>query len=218
MYLERSNWTVAFMLASNATRMEMSSQRGEKWRKARLCSDSNLLQNLLCCSPSYILWRWEKCHHWWNILRTRTAGRLFNRARLRAKTKNSAQPNTSILCRRCCLRFTQETGLQSLINSYAAACVDFPLDISIKTCCNAPFDVHWHAPRRYHREGIRLKKVDSFCYLCSFVSNYCSLEKEIETRIEKAATTFNRIKSRAWRILHLTLRTKATPTTVFLAY
>jgi len=29
MYLERSNWTVAFMLASNATRMEMSSQRGE---------------------------------------------------------------------------------------------------------------------------------------------------------------------------------------------
>jgi len=34
---------------------------------ARFCSDSNPGWNLLCCSPSCIPWRWQKCHRWWSF-------------------------------------------------------------------------------------------------------------------------------------------------------
>ena len=60
----------------------------------------------------------------------------------------------------------------------------------------------WHAQR--HCEWDKVWKADSFCSLAlgSSMSKDCSLETEIQSSIEKAATTFSRLSFRAWRNTH----------------
>ncbi|KAK1882288.1 putative uncharacterized transposon-derived protein F52C9.6 [Dissostichus eleginoides] len=53
-----------------------------------------------------------------------------------------------------------------------------------------------------------LETVDHFTYLGSTISSDLSLDKEIQTRIGKAATSFIRLRSRAWSNKYLTEHTK----------
>jgi len=51
------------------------------------------------------------------------------------------------------------------------------------------------------------KLIDNFYSLDSSLSNNCSLDKESQSRIGKAASTFSRLSSKTWFNVHLTLRT-----------
>ncbi|KAI4787141.1 hypothetical protein KUCAC02_029076 [Chaenocephalus aceratus] len=53
-----------------------------------------------------------------------------------------------------------------------------------------------------------LETVDQFTYLGSTISSDLSLVKEIQTRIGKAATSFSRLRSRAWSNKYLTIPTR----------
>ena len=139
-------------------------------------------------------------------LHTRTDGKLFNLARLRAVTKRR-----SVLIRE--LLFADDAAivthsdieLQSLVSKFSKACDEFGLKISIKKTVvlaqGAP-------PPTILIHGAPLQCVDSFCYLGCSVMNTHGLEKELSTRIGKAASMFGRLSKRVWTNSHLSLSTK----------
>lgn len=140
-------------------------------------------------------------------LRTRSDGKLFNIARLRAKTKTS-----SILLRE--LLFADDAALishsqeklQLILDQLQDMCKKFSLDISRKkTVIMAQNTSH---PTTIHLNDQTLDEVTEFTYLGSTTTSSLSLEKELNTRIGKAATTFSRLSSRAWNNKKLTLKTK----------
>ena len=85
---------------------------------ARFCSDSNPGWNLLCCSPSCIPWRWQKCHRWWSFLLRTRFGRMFNLEKLRSKTKIRDPGTWSALCRWYCFHFTQRNSPQAPMDRF----------------------------------------------------------------------------------------------------
>ncbi|XP_010764526.1 uncharacterized protein [Notothenia coriiceps] len=92
------------------------------------------------------------------------------------------------------------------MDRFSAACSEFALIINIKKTvvmhqagsAASPVMVNEHV----------LETVDQFMYLGSTISSDLSLVKEIQTRIGKAATSFSRLRSRAWSNKYLTERTK----------
>ena len=141
-------------------------------------------------------------------LHTRSDGKLFNPTRLRAKRRTR-----KILIRE--LLFADDaalvshspSGLQSLLDQLSEACSEFGLIISTKKTVvmhqadtpDIPITIN----------GNELKTVDDFTYLGAVISSNCMLDKEIPSRIGKAATTFSRLRSRAWQNKYLTEHTKA---------
>ncbi|CAB3257715.1 unnamed protein product [Arctia plantaginis] len=57
-------------------------------------------------------------------------------------------------------------------------------------------------------DGNSLEVVDDFCYLGSTVSSNLSLDAEINIRIGKASTMFEKLGGRVWYNMHLTIKTK----------
>ncbi|XP_063592483.1 uncharacterized protein LOC134769674 [Penaeus indicus] len=99
-----------------------------------------------------------------------------------------------------------EAGLQTLMDRFAKACDDFALTISKKKT------VVMHQARdpvsTILVDGEQLENVDTFCYLGSVITKDSLLEKELSSRIGKAATAFSRLTTRAWRNCSLTEKTK----------
>ena len=140
-------------------------------------------------------------------IHTRADGRLFNIARLKAKTKIR-----KILLRE--LLFADDAalishtadGLQNLVSSFSAACKEFGLTISIKKTNIMAQDAA--SLPTITIDDCNLDAVDSFTYLGSNISSTLSLEDEISSRIGKAATVMARLYKRVWSNAKLTARTK----------
>ena len=140
-------------------------------------------------------------------LRTRSDGRLFNIARLRARTKTR-----SILLRE--LLFADDAAfvchsqedLQCILNKLQIMCRKFSLVISIKKTVIMTQNVD--QPTTILLNNQVLDEVSEFTYLGSTTTSNLCLDKELNTRIGKAATTFSRLTSRAWNNRKLTLKTK----------
>ncbi|XP_063584666.1 uncharacterized protein LOC134762226 [Penaeus indicus] len=141
------------------------------------------------------------------FLRTRSDKSLYNLAHLRAKTKTRRFLVRELLFSDDAAFVSHsEAGLQTLMDRFAKACDDFTLTISKKKT------VVMHQARvpvsTILVDGEQLENVDTFCYLGSVITNDSSLEKELSSRIGKAATAFSRLTTRAWRNRSLTEKTK----------
>ena len=140
-------------------------------------------------------------------IHTRHDGKLYNLARLRAKTKI-----TRILLREMLFAddaaFASHTkdGLQRLIDSFADACKEFSLTISIKKTEVMAQDATTSPTIKIN--DTTLKVVDNFRYLGSIISKNLSLDNDVNARIGKAASVMSRLNTRVWTNRNLTLLTK----------
>ena len=87
---------------------------------------------------------------------------------------------------------------------FSAACAEFALVISTKKSVV----LHQGKASPITVNDQELGTVDSFAYLGSIMNSQLSIEQEIQARIGRAASTFNRLRDRAWLNKHLTLRRK----------
>ena len=140
-------------------------------------------------------------------LRTRSDGRLFNLARLRANTKLREVLIRDMLFAddAAVVAHTQEE-LQSLMDCFSHACKDFGLTISLKKTNVLGQDTE--APPVITIDDYELDAVCQFTYLGSTITDNLSLDAEINKRIGKAASTLARLTARVWTRSKLSIKTK----------
>jgi len=137
---------------------------------------------------------------------TRSSGKLFNLARLKAKTKTS-----TVLIRE--LMFADdaafcshgETELQGMCDAFSNTCDSFGQVISVKK--TVAFSTNAPPPQIKIKENL-LATVEDFRYLGSTVSSSGNLNREVDSRIGQAANLFGKLKRRAWDNKYLTIHTK----------
>ena len=140
-------------------------------------------------------------------IHTRSDGKLFNMARLRAKTKV-----TKVLIREmlfaddAALTSHTEDGLQQLVTCLSHACKEFGLTISLKK--TNVMAQGTETPPRIAIDGYTLEVVENFTYLGSSISSSLSIDSEINSRIAKAATVMAKLNQRVWNNSNLTEKTR----------
>ena len=139
-------------------------------------------------------------------LRTRSDGRLFNLARLRAKTKVRKVLIRDMLFAddAAVVTHTQE-DLQSLMDCFSQACKDFGLTICLKKTNVVGQDTE--APTVITIADYELDAVSQFTYHGSTINDNLSLDAEIDKRIGKAVSTLARLTARVWSSLKLYVKT-----------
>ena len=140
-------------------------------------------------------------------LRTRSDARLFNLARLRAKTKVCKVLIRDMLFAddAAVATHTQEE-LQSLMDCFSQACKDFGLTISLKKTNVLGQDTE--ALPVITIDNYELDAVCQFTYLGSTITDNLSLDTEIDKRIGKAASTLARLTARVRIHPKLSVKTK----------
>lgn len=140
-------------------------------------------------------------------IRTRADGKLFNLARLRAKTKVMEVLIRELLfADDAALTSHTEDGLQQLVTRLSRACKEFGLTISLKK--TQILAQGTPSVPDITIEETHLEVVDSFTYLGSTISSSLSLDAEISSRIGKAAATMAKLNKRVWNNSQLTENTK----------
>ncbi len=141
------------------------------------------------------------------LLHTRCDGNFFSLARLRARTRAKHVLVRELLyaADAAFMAYTEQE-IQEMCNSFAAACTEFRLTISLSKTVVMAQNVP--APPHVNINGTVLSVVEKFVYLCSTLSANNSLDSELNTRIGRASTTFGRLQSRVWNNSHLSLKVK----------
>ena len=110
----------------------------------------------------------------------------------------------------CALAASSHEDLQRLCDSFANAASKFGLKISIdktKSMYQPPPRMAYQAPD-IHVEGNKLKAVKTFKYLGSIVSDNNSMDAEIDARLVRANSAYNKLTKRLWRKSGIRLMTK----------
>ena len=140
-------------------------------------------------------------------LHTRSDGNLFNLSRLKAKSKvRSVLIRELLFADDAALAAHSEETLQRLITSFADACKEFGLCISLKKTEVMGQDVS-KVPEITigdHTLGV----TETFTYLGSKISSNLSLDAELNARIGKASATMAKLSKRVWENKKLTISTK----------
>ena len=137
-------------------------------------------------------------------LRTRSDGRLFNLARLRAKTTvRKVLIRDMLFADDAAVATHTQEELQSLVDCFSQACKDFGLTISLKKTNVLGQDT----------EALPVITIDNyelcqFTYLGSTITDKLSLDAEIDKRIGKAASTLARLTAWVWTSPKLSVKTK----------
>lgn len=140
-------------------------------------------------------------------LHTRSDGRLFNLARLRAKTKvREALIRDMLFADDAAVACHTQQALQSLMDHFSQACKDFGLTISLKK--TKVLEQGTETPPSVTIDDYELEVVHHFTYLGSTVTDNLSLDFELDQRIGKAAATLARLTTRVWSNPMLTEKTK----------
>lgn len=140
-------------------------------------------------------------------MHTRSDGRLYNIARLRAKTKvRKIIIRDMVFADDAAVTSHTEQDLQCLMDRFSQACKDFGLTISLKKTNVLGQDVV--TPPVITIDNYELEVVHQFTYLGSTISDNLSLDAEINKRIGKAATTLGQLTTRVWVNPKLTTQTK----------
>ena len=140
-------------------------------------------------------------------LRTRSDGRLFNLARLRAKTKvREVLIRDMLFADDAAVATHTQRELQSLMVRFTQACKDSGLTISLKK--TNVLGQSTETPPSITIDDYELDAVHQFTYLGSTITDNLSLYAEIDKRIGKAATTHARLATRVWTNPKLTVKTK----------
>ena len=141
------------------------------------------------------------------FLHTRSTGKLFNLARLRAKTKiRKVLIREMLFADDAAVISHTEEGLQELIDCFSSACQKFGLTVSIKK--TEVMSQNVATPPVITIDNKPLQVSDHFTYLGSTVSSNLSLDPEIDRRIGKAAGTMAKLHKRVWSNSSLRLKTK----------
>jgi len=140
-------------------------------------------------------------------LHSRSDGRLFNIARLRAKTKTrTVKIRDMLFADDAAMVSHSEDGLQRLLNSFSNSCDLFGLTISLKK--TQVMGQATPAPPLMSIKGVDLEVVHQFQYLGSTVTDTLSLDVELNKRIGMASTTLSKLTKRVWENKHMTTVTK----------
>ena len=140
-------------------------------------------------------------------LRTRSDGRLFNHAHLRATTKvRKALIRDMLLADNAAVATHTQPELQSLMDHFSQACRDFGLTISLKK--TNVLGQGTESPPVITIDDYELDVVHQFTYLGSTITKNLSLDTELDKRIGKAATTLAHLTSCVWTNPKLTMKTK----------
>ena len=140
-------------------------------------------------------------------LRTRSDGRLFNLARLRAKTKvRKVLIRDMLFADDAAVATHTQEELQSLMDCFSQACKDFGLTISLKK--TNVLGQYTEAPPVITIDNYELDAVCQFTYLGSTITDNFSLDAEINKRIWEAPSTLTRLTARLWTSLKLYLKTE----------
>ena len=140
-------------------------------------------------------------------LHSRSDGKLFNVARLKAKTKvRNILIRDMLFADDAAVATHSEHQLQSLMDCFSQACKDFGLTMSLKK--TEVLALNTDNQPKINVDSYELKAVNQFTYLGSTISSNISLDAEIDKRIGKAATTLARLTSRVWENPKLTIKTK----------
>ena len=140
-------------------------------------------------------------------LDTRSDGRLFNFARLRAKTKVYEITIKDLL-------FADDTAvtthtvqeLQILMDRFSQACKDLGPTISQRKTNMLAQGVE--TPPVITIDNHKLGNVHQFTYLGSTITNNLTLDAEVNQHIGKAATTLGRLTTQVWENPKLSITTK----------
>jgi len=139
-------------------------------------------------------------------LRTRSDGRLFNLARLRAKIKvREALIRDMLFAYDAAVATHTQRELQSLMDHFSQDCRDFGLTISLKK--TNVLGQRTKSPPVVTIDDYELGTVHQLTYLGSTITNNLSLDTEFDKRIEKVDTTLARLTSRVWTNPKLTTKT-----------
>lgn len=141
------------------------------------------------------------------FLHTRSDGKLYSNARLKAKTKiRKILIRDMLFADDAAIATHSEEHLQTLMDRFSAACDDFGLTISVKK--TNILHQGTNTEPSILLNGKCLDVVNRFTYLGSTVTDKLSLDVELDQRIAKAATTLGRLNSRVWENKKLTKTTK----------
>ena len=168
-----------------------------------MCPGTNTLWRILLPDAvTQVMW---SIHRGCLLTHTRRHGKLFNVARLRAKTKVRRVLIKEILfADDAALATHTEDDLQQLMDRLSHACKEFGLTISIKNTNVKGQDVVMSPSVN----NVTLDVVDSFTYLGSTITNKMSLDAEISIRIAKAAAIMSKLNRKVWSNNNLTESTK----------
>ena len=175
-----------------------------QWRQTRLRPDSNALWDFLWPVAKICL-----RHNNRRNFHTRSDDRLFNLARLRAKTKVRKDLIRDMLFAddAAVATHTQEE-LQSLVDCFSQACKDFGLTISLKK--TNVLGQNTFAPPVISIHDYELDDVCKFTYRGSTITDNLSLDAEIDKRIGKSDSTLARRTARVWTSPKLSVKTNMT--------
>ena len=140
-------------------------------------------------------------------MHTRSDGKLFNLARLRAKTKvTEVYVREMLFADDAALTAHSGEALQTLVNRFAHTCRELGLTISLKKTNVIARDASQVPSVKIN--DYTLEVVEYFTYLGSNISNNLSLDIEINRRIGKAACTMAMLTKKVREHKMLTENTK----------
>ena len=144
-------------------------------------------------------------------LKYRTGRGVLNLRRLKAKTKVKVATLRELLfADDCALNSNTEAEMQQCVNHFSRACDNFSFTISTKKT----EVMHQPAPRKmYHEPHIfvndePLKATNSFTYLGSTLSREANIDVEVNNRLSKANSAFERLRKKVWERRGISQETK----------
>ena len=140
----------------------------------------------------------------------RLDGSLFNIRRLQAHTKTKTRQICELqYADDCAVIAHSPDSMQHALNTISGLYQSFGLQVNTqKTEVMSHLTTPAPTPPSFHIHGVPLKTVDHFTYLGSTLSSCCSLDTEIHTRINKASSSFGRLRSRVFENRNLKVSTK----------
>ena len=127
-------------------------------------------------------------------IRTRTDGKLFDLARLKASTKTKEQCVRELLyADDSALVATDPVEMQEIVDHFSAAASLFGLKINVsksELLYQASENAAEETQPKIYVNGAALKTMDSFTYLGSTVTNTNSSDLEVDRRIQAATKAF----------------------------
>ena len=110
----------------------------------------------------------------------------------------------------CALLVHTEEALQHIVNRFSDAATNSGLTLSLKKTevLYQPPPREAYSPPRISIDVTKLNAVEHLTYLGSVISNDATVSRDLDNRLSKASSSFERLSKRVWQshALHLSTR------------
>ena len=141
----------------------------------------------------------------------RIDGRLYNLRRLMAKSKTTTTTLRDLLfADDCALVAHSVNDMQELVHAFEDAASSFGLQINVKKTeyMFQPAPGTTNIAENIYINGEALKKVSSFSYLGSVISDDCTVDRDITVRLQKASKAYGALQKKLWSQRGIQVKTK----------